>query len=147
MKKCTVCKEIKDLNSFSKRSEAYDGKRSECKTCNTKASINYQKRHPEKIKVINKRWRDKHKEKLAIMRIGYKYGVSPEEYQSMLDEQNGVCAVCFKPEHRRGLSVDHCHKTGKVRGLLCSTCNMAIGLLKDDTKIFNRVVEYLKEAA
>src|SRR5216684_1391978 len=61
-----------------------------------------------------------------------RYGISWPEYELRLALQGGVCAICKKKPKRRLLCVDHCHKTGKVRGLLCSSCNAALGLYEDD---------------
>lgn len=73
------------------------------------------------------------------------YGITSSEYDEMLEAQNGVCAICGQDEQvkTRGLSVDHCHTTGKVRGLLCSYCNMGLGLFKDDTEVLINAVKYL----
>ena len=68
------------------------------------------------------------------------FGISLDDYEELLVKQNGVCAICFQPEtavHAKAkrvqnLAVDHNHENGKVRGLLCSTCNTALGLLKED---------------
>lgn len=85
-------------------------------------------------------------------RLKYKYGISEEDYQRMLLDQGGVCAVCGKGEARvfNGklcpLSVDHCHRSGKVRGLLCSHCNVGIGNLKDDPDLLRKAAQYLKES-
>lgn len=80
--------------------------------------------------------------------IKNKYGLSVEDYLSMLDEQNGVCAIC---EHTcasgNRLCVDHCHSTGRVRGLLCAHCNHAIGKLGDDPQVLRRAAGYLEEHA
>jgi hypothetical protein len=62
-----------------------------------------------------------------------KYGLTPDDYDNLLKKQNGVCAICGKFEIAAGtfnLHVDHCHDTGKVRGLLCGKCNAGIALLK-----------------
>lgn len=80
------------------------------------------------------------------------YGITVAEYDVMYDKQNGVCAICDLEETAkdritgkpRKLAVDHCHKTGKVRGLLCTNCNTAIGRLKDDLSLFRAAVRYLK---
>lgn len=79
-------------------------------------------------------------------------GVDALRYQEMLREQNGVCAVCSQPEkHRDGLSgkpkdlaVDHDHKTGAVRALLCSACNTALGLFNDSPELLDAAKAYLK---
>lgn len=73
-----------------------------------------------------------------------RYGISVEQYDEMLQRQNGVCAICQK-ECQLGVSlgVDHDHKTGRVRGLLCRKCNTGIGLLGDDLESLQRAVRYL----
>jgi hypothetical protein len=79
------------------------------------------------------------------------HGVDAPRYQEMLREQNGVCAICRRPEtHRDGasgkskdLAVDHDHATGKVRALLCSACNTALGLFNDDADLLGKAIEYL----
>lgn len=80
-----------------------------------------------------------------------KYGLTPSEYDQMLNEQGGVCALCDKPETCLGnngevkmLAVDHDHDTGDVRGLLCNNCNRAIGLFGDDPELLLKAVAYLK---
>lgn len=81
------------------------------------------------------------------------YGIGIDDYDRMLSEQREVCAICGNPEtamHRssivRRLCVDHCHKTGHVRGLLCAKCNRAIGLFADDPNILHRAIDYLRNA-
>lgn len=69
-----------------------------------------------------------------------KYGLSQEEYQQLLLDQNFACAICESPDD---LVVDHCHKTGRVRGLLCGHCNKAIGLLMDDPIRCKKASDYL----
>lgn len=78
------------------------------------------------------------------------YGVTLEWYEKTLAEQNGACAVCGKPEDtvihgkKIRLSVDHCHDTGKVRGLLCRACNNAIGAMMHEIPVLQKAIEYLK---
>jgi hypothetical protein len=64
------------------------------------------------------------------------------QYREMTVAQGHLCAVCRRPD-RRALSVDHCHETGRIRGLLCSACNLAIGLLRDDVGILEAAIAYL----
>ena len=79
-----------------------------------------------------------------------KYGITQEKYQQMLDSQNGSCAICkVKPDfktRKKRFSIDHCHATGTVRGLLCDACNRGIGMLKDDPNILMSAIEYLSRA-
>jgi len=73
-----------------------------------------------------------------------KYGLTVTQYESMLAEQGGGCAICgTKPDGKR-LAIDHCHKTGEVRGLLCSPCNVGLGHFRDDTDLLYKAVKYLK---
>jgi hypothetical protein len=77
-----------------------------------------------------------------------KYGLSADEFEAMLATQGGCCAICGSDSAGRkdheALSVDHCHATGKVRGLLCSKCNTAIGLLNDDPRALLNAAAYLE---
>lgn len=79
------------------------------------------------------------------------FGVDANRYQEMLREQGGVCAICSQPERApdgssgkiKDMAIDHDHDTGAVRGLLCSTCNRAIGLFRDDKALLNAAIAYL----
>jgi hypothetical protein len=79
------------------------------------------------------------------------FGVDANRYQEMLREQDGVCAICSQPERApdgssgkiKDMAIDHDHATGAVRGLLCSTCNRALGLFRDDKALLNAAVVYL----
>lgn len=82
------------------------------------------------------------------------YGITIEQYLDMFDAQGGLCKICRKPEraraglggsHARDLAVDHCHKTGRVRGLLCTRCNHAVGHYEEHPEVFNLIVKYLQE--
>lgn len=76
------------------------------------------------------------------------YGISLAEYERILMDQGGTCACCGKPPpasgRRKRLAVDHCHTTGKVRGLLCDGCNTGIGSLGDTIPGLNRAIKYLE---
>lgn len=86
----------------------------------------------------------------SVGRFSGKYGITPEDYQKLSREQLGVCAICGNPETAIGsggtvrpLSVDHDHATDRVRGLLCSKCNTALGLMDDSVSRFAQAIEYL----
>lgn len=82
--------------------------------------------------------------KYRCQRLKYMYGITEAEFQLLHKEQNGLCAICeCANTNGRNLSVDHCHTTGKVRGLLCENCNRALGLLKEDPAIFLASMAYL----
>ena len=87
--------------------------------------------------------RNKTYEEQRISRIRL-YGIDVPDYERMLEEQNGGCWICGKqPTGKRALDIDHDHKTGKVRGLLCSNHNRAIGLLGDDIRALVKALDYL----
>lgn len=69
-------------------------------------------------------------------------GFTSNDYDALLLKQEGVCAACGQPQ-KRYLHVDHDHKTGKVRGLLCTNCNAALGLLHDDPAIIRKLLQYI----
>lgn len=72
------------------------------------------------------------------------YGIDPSDYSQMLDKQDGGCAICYMPPSPgKGLAVDHDHDTGKVRGLLCTSCNTALGKFPT-VEMLKRAIEYLE---
>jgi hypothetical protein len=76
------------------------------------------------------------------------YGITLDQWEKMHSDQGGVCAICRKREDEKSsrynnLAVDHCHATGRVRGLLCNTCNKALGMFSDDPSTLRRAAEYL----
>jgi hypothetical protein len=99
----------------------------------------------EASKKANIKYRNKPetKERVKNRYMINRYGINLDRYNELLLEQGGVCAVCHIDKAER-LHVDHDHNTGVVRGLLCGSCNRAIGLMKDDTDILNSAIEYLK---
>ena len=77
-------------------------------------------------------------------RFKREYGITHDEYDAMLAKQYGGCAVCGKPEAGKRLAVDHDHRTGKVRGLLCENCNRALGMAQDSPTILRALADYLE---
>lgn len=75
--------------------------------------------------------------------IKRKFGITKLQYDKLLEKQKGVCAVCKSKPLKKRLAVDHCHKTNLVRGLLCSDCNMGIGLFKDNPETLKTAIIYL----
>jgi hypothetical protein len=79
-------------------------------------------------------------------RLAQVYGLSPQDYDAMLAEQGGVCAIC-KTRPDKPLFVDHSHATGKVRGLLCRPCNFSLGFMRDDPRLTAAATKYLLKTA
>jgi hypothetical protein len=96
--------------------------------------------------------RQRHLNKLHSLRYAddahrfREYGLSPIDFSRLLAQQNGVCAICREPEREeRSLSVDHDHKTGRVRALLCGGCNKAIGFLRESPLLARAAATYLEQ--
>lgn len=95
----------------------------------------------------NKRWRARNKHLLWNNHLKHKFGITSEDYNAMFNLQSGCCKICKRHQNElnKKLHVDHCHSSGKVRGLLCKTCNVAIGLLRDDSRVLLEAAAYLRE--
>lgn len=164
MKKCRKCGETKELKEFYTDKGGKYGVKSRCKSCQSIASREYNKKQRKERAAYTRRYYRENKEKIKAryaekydvpLGRGYmlkkKYDMSLEEYDKIHESQNGLCAICGNPEtkiHSRSkkvmmLAVDHCHKTGKGRGLLCSRCNTTLGKIEDDKEILNSMLDYL----
>jgi len=136
--KCTVCKAEKALSEFPMRKTHRPGKPvSQCTACRVAYNKAYRVKNKEKFLAVER------KSKLKIT-----YGITPEQYNAMLNAQEGKCAICSakKPGGRTKMFfIDHCHNTGKIRGLLCMRCNTGLGLFLDNSKFLFNAISYLKE--
>lgn len=114
-----------------------------------------EKRRKDPDKVVQLReyqltYREKNREALVARERHRKFGISHAEYAELHQKQNGLCAICFKPETAtrngkvKSLAVDHCHESGNIRGLLCYECNTGIGKLHEDEAILLAAIEYLR---
>jgi len=105
------------------------------------------KKHAER----SKQYRLLHPDRRRNVILKNKYGITLEQFNEILMTQNGVCACCKKPETKinnqtkkvQPLSVDHCHETGKVRGLLCDVCNTTLGKIKENISTLGSMIDYL----
>jgi hypothetical protein len=152
---CVKCKEEKQLTEFAKDKYNKDGLTFRCKKCRNKHYNEYYKENPEKQKEKNERQAinrknfydsDKGVESSRRAHLKRSFGISLEEYNEMSERQNHICAICggYETSYRnKVLSVDHSHKTGVIRGLLCNTCNRALGLFKEDIDVLKKAIDYL----
>ncbi len=154
-KTCSSCQINKPVAEFGKQSVRPDGLEVACKACmKERAAKRYEDPKTRKrILDATARWRERNPDADADKHLRRKYGITLERYNELFEAQGGVCALCKKGEAtkrrkkgegRERLAVDHCHDTGRVRGLLCFKCNTAIGSLGDTEEDARRVVEYLK---
>lgn len=143
MKECKKCKQTKPLNEFHKSKRHSMGRKNECAECTNE----YLRAHYYKD----------HKESRKKSRINYykrKYGISYSEYESMCLAVGMKCEICHIPGRTSAeiaevgspnvLVLDHCHITGKIRGILCRDCNTGIGSLQDDPNLLRNAVQYLE---
>jgi hypothetical protein len=142
-KRCSGCQVEKSVTEFHKNRVMADGFANQCKICTAASKKKWSQ--SEKGLATQKRYARtetalKNQRKCALRT---KYGMSVEEYDKMLEAQGGVCAICKGPSKRKNglFDVDHDHKTGKVRGLLCHGCNTGIGLLGDDPRVWERAIK------
>ncbi len=140
MKTCTGCKETKPLGDFFRDKRHPTAHMPRCKRCKGSAWKDWKKRNPG---FDSKRYwanRDHERERHLIR----KYGVTLDEYNRLLIEQNGCCAICGRPEPTdRMLDVDHDHATNDVRGLLCTSCNRILGHAHDSVERLRAAADYL----
>lgn len=114
-KRCAKCLEYKDLSDYCKNRTTSDGLSIYCSPCRSQAK--------------SKRFRL----------------ISKDEHDKMFADQGGCCAICFDPPNEHCLGVDHNHVTGKVRGLLCRTCNAGLGMFKDNRDLLESAIAYLEQ--
>lgn len=108
-----------------------------------KAKVNvYMKARYAALTLEEKREEFEYRWRLSLKK---RFGMTPDDYMRMLDRQNGVCGICGRTNGQKKLCVDHCHATGRVRGLLCTKCNKGLGIFDDDVTRIVRAAEYLKE--
>lgn len=127
MFRCSRCKEHLPVET-----QAKSNNWEVCKPCYNQYNRSYRERNKARVRTHHER-----------SRLKAQYGISPEEYDRLFQDQGGKCAICSMEPSDRKLSVDHCHSTNKVRGLLCSNCNSAIGLLQEDLTLFEKAAIYL----
>lgn len=131
-KKCIGCGDTFDISNFY-------SKQSRCKKCHKAKTKQYAKDNPH---IVAKCRTKEHNRKYNLL----KYKLTPENYDELYDKQQGKCLVCGKHQSlfKRRLVVDHNHMTGKVRGLLCNTCNCALGYVKESVEVLEGLIKYVK---
>lgn len=157
MKTCCRCKVSKEESEFVIDRRTPDGKTGACKECRKNYQQIWYYNNLDKVKAAFERDKPYRKEYYSrpkiklrhnLSRIKRDFGLESDEYLKMVEDHQGNCAICGNKEtssRSENLSVDHCHTTGKVRGLLCSKCNRGLGLFLDDLNLLELAINYLKK--
>lgn len=147
MKVCTKCGQDRPLDEYYNKGR---GKTSRCKTCIDAKNREWYARNPTRRRKYSAKYRSRQPDYRWFDHTLRKYGVDEQEYNRLLTSQNGVCAICKRPESRmlrgkvRRLGVDHDHLTLKVRGLLCDDCNNGIARLGENIEVLQSAIRYLE---
>jgi len=122
------------------------GLQSSCKSCQKRKSSDWRRHHPEQARNTSRAWELKNKRRRKDTALRKDHGISLVKYEALLNKQEGACAICKQPltENKKHLDVDHDHTTGKIRGLLCNSCNRGIGFLKDCPNTLRAAANYIE---
>lgn len=140
MKKCVGCGEYKDLSAYAPNGKTRKGTqkyRSRCRDCESKRQYRIRSVKTNKDRYTTDR--------LKGYRVKHSFGITYEDWVNLMESSEWKCEICGRTIETSGrtLAVDHCHKTGRIRGVLCQRCNCAIGLMNDDPAILQNAIQYL----
>jgi hypothetical protein len=146
MKTCSKCKVEKPVSEFTKNNQTKTGIGSWCKCCKNKSSSALREKNVEEYNRIRRQKYLENPKKAREKALKSRYGLTFDDFENLLNSQNSKCAICNVPLARLGRSthVDHCHTTGKVRGILCKECNTGLGKLGDNIDSIKKVIQYLE---
>lgn len=145
-KRCFTCKGVFPNQDFTKDSSKSDGLSIYCKYCKRKGDKAYKKSRPEKQKEYKKRYKPTSYLTDRAYMLKLRYGMTLKDFDDLFESQGRKCALCrSEKSDAKNFVVDHDHKTGVVRGILCSYCNRALGMFKDDIEVLNKAIRYLED--
>lgn len=148
IKYCSCCLVPLPLSCFTKDKYYKDGYRGECKSCRKVKQTEYKNRPENREKVLSwdRKSKNKNRGRWRDQMLKSKYGITQEQFDQISESQGHKCALCFFPAEKmrhKALCVDHCHETGRVRGLLCHPCNTLLGRVGDNVAGVSRMLEYV----
>jgi hypothetical protein len=107
----------------------------------------YLLRHPGRINALAKVWRRNNRDRIRDSHLRRTFGITLAQFNAVNEFQSGLCAICDNPpngKYDHTLYVDHDHKTGRIRGLICDNCNVVLGRVNDSSEILSRMITYLE---
>lgn len=158
LKPCPKCGESKPLAEYQKDRSTADGLSCYCRPChkaksrayylaNREAVVARHGEHRRKNPDYHKEWYKQNRHRTWASALWSRYGLTPGQYDAILEAQGGVCAICGGSDNgKRRLAVDHCHTSNTVRGILCGSCNKGIGNLKESERVLLSAIQYLRQA-
>lgn len=151
MKTCTKCGEQKPLSEYHNSKKNKDKLNYWCKPCTKINKAEWYKSNINKVLIRSKQWALKNKEKRKLIarksHLKIKYNMSLEDERKLINNQNNRCAICNNGiiVELNKFHIDHCHNSGKVRGILCNYCNTGLGMFQDSQEYLKSAVKYLKK--
>jgi hypothetical protein len=161
-KQCWVCEAEKPLGDFYPMAGMRDGHRNECKDCLRAQHREWYRKNRDRSIAYVKSWQQTNAERLNAYRREYNarperrrkqrdayyrrtFGISADDFDALVEAQGGGCAICaVVPERVASLHLDHDHVTGAIRGVLCLSCNQALGHFRDDAELLERAAAYVR---
>ena len=159
-KNCRICGEWKPLDDFHRATDMRDGHRNECKPCfrdlakarydsasAVARATQWRKDNPERFRKWQAEYRARPERKRKMRDLYYRrtFGISADDFDALLGEQGGGCAICeCAPEREASFHLDHDHVTGEIRGILCLSCNQGVGQFRDDAQLLERAAAYVR---
>lgn len=147
-KRCRACGRVRKIADFHCRSKAVDGLQGECKKCKRAYARAYVRQNRDVMVARTRDWVKANpvraKASSRRYRLRSQYGLTESQYGLLIQKCKGCCEICGKKPKK--LHVDHCHKTGIVRGLLCQSCNQALGFFRDNPNLLKAAIKYLRIA-
>ncbi len=151
IKVCTKCGLNQPISNFNKQSECRGGRNSRCKSCISEYKKKWKIVNKEAVRLKGAKYYQENRARLCklgrIAKLKRDYGLTEEEFNKMKVQQNNACAICGNKAKGKNLDIDHCHKSGRVRQLLCNCCNTGLGYFKDNSLLLVAASQYIEHHA
>ena len=146
---CTSCRSKTSAEYYESNKEKIKRSAKEYQGCNkdriSECKREYRERNRGHIGKHKREYYERNKDNISMYHrehhLKKKYGITLEEYEDMVKEQDGICLICG--DFGKRLLVDHCHKSGEIRGLLCGHCNTGLGFFRDNPDLLRRAADYV----